>query len=272
MVCSLSIDAFHKVERTFHFLYASTIWIDRSTYYNRLMTSEGEEVSRQTLRSDAEHNRDRILAAARRLYSVEGLGISMASVAREAGVGKATLARRFPNREALIAAVFVDDMRRFVDATAAAVADPDAWAGFTAYVETALAMQAADRGFADVLTMTLPGADELEALRARSYRGFLTLIDRAKASGGLRMDFESEDLVIALMANAGVTNATARVAPDAWRRLLGHLLRGFANPEAPLPEMPSLPAAGNLSRAMGGRPHDPALDATVVRAPSVVGA
>jgi AcrR family transcriptional regulator len=44
----------------------------------------------QSLRADAERNRDRITAAARRLYATEGLGVSMASVAREAGVGKAT--------------------------------------------------------------------------------------------------------------------------------------------------------------------------------------
>ncbi len=217
------------------------------------MTSQGGELSRHTLRFDAEQNRVRILDAARRLYEVEGLGISMAAVAREAGVGKATLARRFPSREALIAAVFVSHMRRFVEATAAAVADPDPWAGFTGYVKTVLAMQAADRGFADVLTMTLPGADELESLRAQSYRAFLTLIDRAKESGQLREDFQSEDLVLALIANAGVTNVTSRVAPDAWRRLLGHLLRGFAKPGAPLPDMPAAPAA--LSHAMGWAPH-----------------
>lgn len=221
------------------------------------MRPENEELSQPTLRSDAEQNRVRILDAARRLYAEEGLGISMAAVAREAGVGKATLARRFPHRDALIAAVFVDHMQRFLDATAAAVADPDPWTGFTGYVETVLAMQAADRGFADVLTTTLPGANELEGLRTRAYQGFLTLIDRAKASGRLREDFQSEDLVIALMANAGVTNATARAAPDAWRRLLGHLLRGFANPKALLPETPPLPPAGNLARATGGTPHLP---------------
>lgn len=228
------------------------MWIGRTTYYHRWMTSEIEESSRQPLRSDAEQNRSRIVEAAARLYATEGLSVSMAAVAREAGVGKATLARRFADPEALVAAVFVDHMRRFVDATAAAVADPDPWAGFTGYVETVLSMQAADRGFADVLTITLPGADELEALRARSYSGFLTLVDRAKASGRLREDFRSEDLALALMANAAVVTATARVAPDAWRRLLGHLLRAFAAPGAPLPEMPPAPNAADLSRALGG--------------------
>ncbi|WP_342786934.1 helix-turn-helix domain-containing protein [Streptomyces cyaneus] len=50
----------------------------------------------QPLRSDAERNRERITAAARKVFARDGLGASMASVAREAGVGIATMFRRFP--------------------------------------------------------------------------------------------------------------------------------------------------------------------------------
>src|SRR3954451_15681544 len=101
----------------------------------------------QGLRADAERNRDKILAAARRLYATEGLGVSMAAVAREAGVGKATLSRRFPTPEDLINAVFADRMDGYAAAVEAALADPDPWHGFTGYVHTVCAMQAADRGF-----------------------------------------------------------------------------------------------------------------------------
>src|SRR3954469_19449513 len=87
------------------------------------------EVSDRGLRVDAERNRDRILDAARRLYATEGLGVSMAAVAREAGVGKATLSRRFATREDLITAVFADRMHAYASATATALADPDPWHG-----------------------------------------------------------------------------------------------------------------------------------------------
>ncbi|MBZ9643626.1 TetR/AcrR family transcriptional regulator, partial [Streptomyces sp. PSKA30] len=170
------------------------------------------------LRADAERNRDRILAAARRLYATEGLGVSMASVAREAGVGKATLGRRFATREELINAVFADRMDAYAGAVAEALADPDPWRGFTGYLTAVCAMQAADRGFADVLTMTFPAAKALEARRTEAYNGFLELIARAKNSGHLREDFVSADLVILLMANAGVIAATGDAAPDTWRR------------------------------------------------------
>lgn len=77
------------------------------------------------LRADAERNRDRILAAARHLFATEGLGVSMASVAREAGVGKATLSRRFATREELVNAVFADRMDAYASAVTDALADPD---------------------------------------------------------------------------------------------------------------------------------------------------
>ncbi|MGH3291584.1 MAG: TetR/AcrR family transcriptional regulator [Trebonia sp.] len=201
------------------------------------------------LRADAERNRDRVLAAARRLFAREGLGVSLAAVAREAGVGKATVSRRFATREDLVNAVFADRMDTYADATAQALADPDPWHGFTGYIHAVCAMQAADRGFAGVLTMTFP-AQSLEARRAEAYNCFLELIASAKATGYLRDDFTSQDLVILLMANAGVINAAGDAAPEAWERLVAHLLRSYAAPGAPLPPLPEAPADTALDRAM----------------------
>ncbi|MFG2358422.1 TetR/AcrR family transcriptional regulator [Streptomyces sp. NPDC048521] len=191
-----------------------------------------------------------MLAAARRLFAREGLGVSMASVAREAGVGKATLSRRFATRDDLINAVFADRMDAYADAVSEALADPDPWHGFTCYIHAVCVMQAADRGFADVLTMTFPAAKALEKRRAEAYNGFLEVIARAKAGGHLRDDFTSQDLVILLMANAGVINATGDAAPDTWRRLAAHMLRSYATPSAPLPPLPDAPAPTALYRAM----------------------
>ncbi|MEV5955769.1 helix-turn-helix domain-containing protein [Streptomyces sp. NPDC051987] len=202
------------------------------------------------LRADAEHNRALILAAARRLFAAEGLGVSMASVAREAGVGKATLSRRFPTREELISAVFADRMDAYAGAVAEALADPDPWRGFTGFVHAVCAMQAADRGFADVLTMSFPSAKALEARRDETYHAFLEVIARARSTGHLREDFVPEDLVILQMANAGVVAAAGDDAPDTWRRLVGHMLRSYAAPGAPIPAVPDAPAPATLFRAM----------------------
>jgi AcrR family transcriptional regulator len=211
--------------------------------------------SEPALRADAERNRERIMEAARRLYATEGLGASMASVAREAGVGKATLSRRFASREDLIDAVFADRMGAYAIAITEALADPDSWQGFTRYIETVCAMQAADLGFAAVLTLTFPTAKALEARRVEAYHGFVELIARAKATGHLRADFASQDLVILLMANAGVIAATGDAAPGSWRRLVGQMLRAFAAPGAPMPAMPAAPAPAALYRAMNRLPQ-----------------
>ena len=202
------------------------------------------------LRADAERNRCRILDAARRLFATEGLDVSMASVAREAGVGKATLGRRFATREELLNAVFADRMDAYAVAVAEALADPDPWHGFTAYLHAVCAMQAADRGFADILAMSFPTAEALEARRAEAYDQLLELITRAKNTGHLREDFTPQDIVILLIANAGVVTATGDAAPDTWRRLVGHMIRSYAAPGAPIPPLPEAPRPADLYRAM----------------------
>ncbi|GHD29109.1 hypothetical protein GCM10010313_70550 [Streptomyces violarus] len=122
------------------------------------------------MRSDAERNRERIIAAARTVCGRDGLNASMPSVAREAGVGIATIFRRFPTKEELVAAVFSDRMDVYADAVAEALDDPDPWNGFAGFIETVCATQAADHGFADVLTMTFPTAKTLEKRRDAATR------------------------------------------------------------------------------------------------------
>jgi AcrR family transcriptional regulator len=163
----------------------------------------------------------------------------MASVAREAGVGIATLFRRFPTKEDLVAAVFADRMDAYADVVAKALDDPDPWRGLVGIIESVCAMQAADYGFADVLTMTFPTAKALERRRLEVYHAVVQLIDRAKAAGRLREDFTPEDLVLVYMANAGVVNATGDAAPDAWQRVVALMIQSFEAPaRGPLPDSP----------------------------------
>ena len=192
------------------------------------------------MRADAERNRERVLDAARELFAEQGLDASTNEVARRAGVGVATLFRRFPTRDDLVGAVFADRMAAYVAATDEALADPDPWRGFCGYIERVCRMQADDRGFADVLTLTFPTAKALEDDRNRAAEALGVLLDRAKASGRLRQDFTHQDVPLILMANAGVVTATRNAAPDAWKRLVGFLIQAFAAEAAqPLPEPPT---------------------------------
>jgi AcrR family transcriptional regulator len=200
---------------------------------------QAEDIAAPRLRSDAERNREQILAAARTVFGRDGLNASMASVAREAEVGIATLFRRFPSKEDLVAAVFADRMDAYADAVATALDDPDPWHGLVGFIETVCAMQAADYGFADVLIVRFPRAEALETRRREAYDGMVQLIDRAKVAGHLRDDFTPQDLVLVHMANAGVINATVDAAPDTWRRLVALMIQSFHAPaRGPLPDAP----------------------------------
>jgi AcrR family transcriptional regulator len=190
-----------------------------------------DEPAARPLRSEAERNRAQIIAAARRLLGRGGVSVSMASVARDAGVGIATLFRRFPTKEDLVAAVFADRMDAHVAAAAAALDDPDPWHGLVGFLESVCAMQAADYGFADVLTMTFP---------------------TAKA------------LVLVYMANAGVVNAAGQYAPVVWRRVVALMIQSFEAPaRGPLPGSRSGPRSSRRGTSTSSE-HEPALRMGVI--------
>lgn len=193
------------------------------------------------LRADAARNRDAILQAAREVFAEQGLEAPLDEIARRAGTGNATLYRRFPTRAELVAAVFAERMAEHVDAVEAALAEPDAWDGFRNYVVAATEFQVRDRGIADLVTMDVSSAPEIERLRARAFGGVVRLIDRAKAARTLRSDVTPEDIVVVLMANAGLVERSHRAAAPASARLVHVLLDGFRagaathGPSAPTP-------------------------------------
>lgn len=189
------------------------------------------------LREDAARNRDAVLCAARSLFAERGINVPLEEIARCAGVGIATLYRRFPDRQALVRAVFEPKMRAYAAAAHAAVEASDPWDGFAGYVRTVCEMQAADAGFADVITLTFPATAELDRELRAATAGINGVVERAKAAGALRPDFVVEDLVITLMANAGVVDATTAHAPNAWQRFVAYQLDAFrASDRSQLPD------------------------------------
>lgn len=192
------------------------------------------------LRRDAALNRERIIEAAQEVFCESGLDAPIENIAERAGVGVGTLYRRFPTRADLIAGAFETKMAAYANAVDVALSESDPWVGFSQYIEVICAMQAGDQGFTQVLTQTFPTEPQFEAERDRAYRGLVRLIRNAKAAGRLRPDFVPEDVVMILMANAGVVAATSGAAPDTWRRLVAMLLQAVsADNVAPLPKPPT---------------------------------
>jgi AcrR family transcriptional regulator len=177
------------------------------------------------LRADAERNRAALLHAAREIFGEHGLDASLDEIARRAGVGNATLYRRFPSRRDLIAEVFADQMTEWVGLAERSLADPDAWHGFVSYVTRICEMQATDRGLSDLLVSASFDDDErLARLRATAQRGAVEVIERAQRAGVLRADFTRLDIRMLMMANASV--AIRSPVPEDWRRHLTLFLEG----------------------------------------------
>ena len=193
----------------------------------------------KTLRSDARRNRERLVASARELFSAHGVDVPVEDITHHAGVGMGTLYRHFPTKDELLDAVLEDSFAELVQAAEEAAAADDAWAGFTGFLERALAAHAANRGLKDVLAARGQGAQRAEAMRARIRPLLRRMIQRAQEQGTLRADFKPEDLPLVFWTADRVIDRTAAVAPDYWRRFLGLLLDGLrADAATPLPRPP----------------------------------
>lgn len=80
-----------------------------------------DQASAPAKRADAERNREKILVAARGAFADPQADVSMAEVARRAGVGMATLYRNFPGRQELLEALYTDEVNAVCQAAAEAV-------------------------------------------------------------------------------------------------------------------------------------------------------
>jgi len=200
------------------------------------------------LRADAARNRAAIVETARVVFAEVGLDAPLDEIARRAGTGNATLYRRFPTRGDLITAVFAEALAEHLEAVEVGLADEDPWRGFAAYIQTVAEMQARDRGIADLVTMDLSPAPEIEVLRLRAFDGLVRLVDRAHEAGVLRADFTTEDVVVLMMANAGLVERAHDISAMASARLVHVLLDGFRALSATAGPPP--PSARDTERAL----------------------
>jgi AcrR family transcriptional regulator len=164
------------------------------------------------LRVDAEENRERILATARRLFERSGPGVPMASIARHAGVGLTTLYRRFPSRDQLMVDAFAEQHKECSDCFGRALADPDPGRGFRAYAKMLCASQVVDKGYTAALVQAMLTGEGMDRERAEGERVALAVLGRAQAAGAVRPDLTAQDLFLLIAGNAGVIAAAGPAA------------------------------------------------------------
>jgi AcrR family transcriptional regulator len=189
-------------------------------------TAEAKE--KRPLRRDAERNRQLIMAAAREVFAERGLDVTLDDIARHAGVGVGTAYRRFANKDALIDELFEDQIDEFASYAEEALEVSDPWLAFTGFMEKVLAAQAKNRGLKQVLLSSPQGRERVCDARDRVAPLTSRLVERAKAAGAIRADFEETDLPMIHVMVGSVMDATRDVDPDAWKRYLKVLLSGIA--------------------------------------------
>ena len=180
------------------------------------------------LRADAVRNRERTLEAAAEVFAEQGLEATLNDVAHRAGLGVGTVYRRFPNKEALIEALFENKVGEAAAFATEAIGHPTAWDGWVTFLERLLQAQARNKGLRDVLLHGPQG----EALAA-SFRSRMTplvdeLIGRCQAEGSLRPDFVSDDVPMLIAMIGAVADYTRETHPQLWRRYLMLFIDGMA--------------------------------------------
>ena len=200
-----------------------------------------EEVT-HNLRADAQENRDRIMEAARALFSERGLAASMREVARRAEVGPATLYRRFPTKQALIDEAFADELRACRQIVTDGCADADPWRGFASVIERLSVLNARNQGFVDAFMAANPQAPVFAHHRATLLRQLQGLATRAQLAGSLRHDFVIEDLVLVVLAGRGLSSIQPAARTAAARRFAALALDAFreSTTNGALPRKPPL--------------------------------
>jgi AcrR family transcriptional regulator len=200
-------------------------------------------------RRDAERNRARLIEIGRVTLAELGPDAPLEEIARRAGVGIGTLYRHFPTREALVASIFAEHMEEVLAAAEDAAEADDGWDGLVGFLERVLALQARNLPLRSIF-LRVPAEANAER-RKRIQPALDRAIARAKEQGSLRADFAVGDLVVAMWSFAPIFEATAGLAPNAWRRHLRIVLDGM-RPEG---------ATTQNVRPLGGKQLERAIDA-----------
>ena len=196
--------------------------------------------STRPLRADAERNRARILAAAAEVFADRGLDVSLDEIAAHAGVGVGTVYRRFPDKDALIDALFEEKIDRAVELADRALEIEDPWEAFTTFMRGMCRMQAGDRGFKDALLARDRGRERVAAARERIAPRAMKLLDRAQEAGAVRSDLGPFDVPMLNLCVSLIADRTREVAPDYWERVLTIIIDGISaqGPASPMPVEP----------------------------------
>jgi AcrR family transcriptional regulator len=163
--------------------------------------SGGPATNLRKPRADAVRNRERVLEAAKAVFSAGGPDASLEAVARRAGVGIGTLYRHFPTREALFEAVYRREVEQLGELSEQLKSEPQPVEALRRWLRSNVEFVATKKGMSAALALAAHGkSSELIAFSfERLTKAVGALLDRAVAAGEIRADVSPEDLLRALI-------------------------------------------------------------------------
>jgi AcrR family transcriptional regulator len=184
--------------------------------------------SATALRADAARNRERIVAAAMEVFAERGLEASTAEIAARAGVGEATLFRRFPTKDDLVTAIIGVQFQESAELAESCLEDDDPWRGVERFLYGMAERAAVDHGIAGATKEKCVASPSLGAERRRILDLTSQLVRRAQKAGALRDDIAGQDLMFLMSAVASLAEHPFQgLRADLWKRYLGIFLDGL---------------------------------------------
>jgi AcrR family transcriptional regulator len=151
-------------------------------------------------RADGVRNRERVLEAAKAVFSAGGSDASLEAVAKRAGVGIGTLYRHFPTREALFEAVYRREVDQLSELAEQLKNAPEPVDALRRWLKANVELVATKKGMISALALAVQTSSDLYAYSFdRLTKAIGTLLDRATAAGEIRADISPEDLLRALI-------------------------------------------------------------------------
>jgi AcrR family transcriptional regulator len=221
--------------------------------HSGVTTGEAEAApSGKKPRADSVRNRQRVLDAAALVFAERGLDATLNDVAAGAACGIGTVYRHFPNKEALVEALFADRLDEIVALAEEANSMGDPWRGFLFFLERSMELQVLDRGLRDVLLHSEFGRKQVKEARDRIVPAVEGLVERATADGRLRADFDQLDVPMLINMIGSVADYAGEIEPDLWRRYLAFIVDGLVDSRSSTSPSGPPPTVEAINRIMTG--------------------
>jgi AcrR family transcriptional regulator len=162
-------------------------------------------------RADARRNYEKVLAAAREAFAEGGESTALEEIARRAGVGIGTLYRHFPNRQALLEALYLEEVEEVCRSAAEQLDGADAWEALNGWFERFIGYLATKQALAaELLNYLDRDAQLFRASRAALFEAGEPLLKRAQDDGVVRRDVDIADVIQMVIGIAKIPAADPR--------------------------------------------------------------